>query len=132
MTTCADAHPGATLFATCPRTGHIFSVLTARRIGTHSREILRPKGSSRIWSCLATPTEDRCKVLGRALALPSGSGGYVEGWYEGDAEKGGQANAPLYVSRGIGTVFLPIRLGSTPEIAVFDWMGRAPESILGR
>ncbi len=60
------------------------------------------------------------KILGRAPAIPRGSGSYVEGWYQGAAEAGGQARAPLYVSRGIGTTFLPVRLGSTPEIAVFD------------
>ena len=64
------------------------------------------------------------KVLGRAWALPSGSGPYVEGWYEDDGAPGDQRNAPLYVSRGIGTTFVPIRRGSTPEIAVFDWVGQ--------
>jgi predicted MPP superfamily phosphohydrolase len=44
---------------------------------------------------------------------PSGSGGYVRGWY--------RASTPsLYVSRGIGTSVVPIRIGSRPEVAVFD------------
>jgi predicted MPP superfamily phosphohydrolase len=38
---------------------------------------------------------------------------YVAGWFE---KPGGQ----LYVNRGIGTVFVPIRLGAPPEITVFE------------
>jgi len=52
--------------------------------------------------------------FGFALVLPAGSGRYVSGWY-------GDAPLPLYVSRGLGTTILPIRLGSPPEVAVFDW-----------
>lgn len=52
--------------------------------------------------------------FGVALKLPHGSGGYVAGWYRGDG-------VPLYVSRGIGTSLVPIRIGATPELAQFDW-----------
>lgn len=45
---------------------------------------------------------------------PPGSGRYVSGWYRDEG-------APLYVSRGLGTSLVPVRLGSVPEIAVFDW-----------
>jgi predicted MPP superfamily phosphohydrolase len=38
----------------------------------------------------------------------------VSGWYR-DAER-----VPMYVSRGIGTSVVPIRLGAVPEIAAFD------------
>jgi predicted MPP superfamily phosphohydrolase len=38
---------------------------------------------------------------------------YVAGWFE---KPGGQ----LYVNRGIGTVFVPIRLGAPPEITLFE------------
>jgi hypothetical protein len=38
---------------------------------------------------------------------------YVRGWFE---KPGGQ----LYVNRGIGTIFVPIRFGSPPEITVFE------------
>jgi hypothetical protein len=38
---------------------------------------------------------------------------YVRGWFE---KPGGQ----LYVNRGIGTIFVPIRFGAPPEIAVFE------------
>jgi predicted MPP superfamily phosphohydrolase len=44
---------------------------------------------------------------------PLGSADYVRGWY--------RASTPnLYVSRGIGTSVVPIRIGSRPEVAVFD------------
>lgn len=50
---------------------------------------------------------------GWAPLLPPGSGRYARGWYR---DGGGP---PLYVSRGIGTSVLPVRLGSVPEVAVF-------------
>jgi predicted MPP superfamily phosphohydrolase len=43
--------------------------------------------------------------------LPAGSGRYLEGWY---AERGSR----MYVSRGIGTTFLPIRFLCLPELAI--------------
>jgi predicted MPP superfamily phosphohydrolase len=45
--------------------------------------------------------------------LPPGSGPFVAGQYE-------TAACPLYVSRGLGTSVLPLRLFARPEIAVFD------------
>jgi hypothetical protein len=38
---------------------------------------------------------------------------YVRGWFE---KPGGQ----LYVNRGIGTIFVPIRFGAPPEITIFQ------------
>ncbi len=55
------------------------------------------------------------QVLGYAPVRPRGSGRYVEGWYR-DREP------HLYVSPGLGTVVVPVRLGAPPEIAVFDWV----------
>ena len=43
---------------------------------------------------------------------PSGSGRFVAGWYR-------DTLAPLYVTRGIGTVLVPARLFCPPEMAVF-------------
>lgn len=43
---------------------------------------------------------------------PSGSGRFVAGWYRDTV-------APLYVSRGIGTVLVDARLFCPPEMAVF-------------
>ncbi len=55
------------------------------------------------------------QLLGVAPVRPRGSGRYVQGWYR-DREP------HLYVSPGLGTVLVPVRLGAPPEIAVFDWM----------
>jgi len=52
--------------------------------------------------------------FGIPMVLPEASGGYVAGWYR-------DGGTPMYVSRGIGTSLLPIRIGSTPEVARFDW-----------
>ena len=43
---------------------------------------------------------------------PVGSGRFVAGWYRDTV-------APLYVSRGIGTVLVPARLFCPPELPVF-------------
>lgn len=53
-------------------------------------------------------------IGGWAPLRPPGSGAYVSGWYRG---KG----LDLYVSRGLGTSMIPVRLGSVPEIAFFEW-----------
>ena len=52
--------------------------------------------------------------FGVAVKLPHGSGGYVSGWYRDEG-------VPLYVSRGIGTSLVPVRIGATPEVPHFDW-----------
>lgn len=48
----------------------------------------------------------------RPFWLPRGSGRFLEGWYQ---ERGSR----MYVSRGIGWSFLPIRLNCLPEIPIF-------------
>ena len=53
--------------------------------------------------------------FGVATILPPGCGRYVSGWYR---DAGGP---PLYVSRGVGTSLLPIRIGATPELVRIDW-----------
>jgi predicted MPP superfamily phosphohydrolase len=52
--------------------------------------------------------------FGFAPILPRGSGGYVSGWYR---EAG---RLPLYVARGVGTIIIRARLGSPPEISLFE------------
>ena len=47
------------------------------------------------------------------LWLPPGTEGFVAGWYS-------SGNSRLYVSRGVGTSVLPLRLWCRPEIAVVD------------
>jgi hypothetical protein len=44
--------------------------------------------------------------------LPRGSGRYVDGWYRDGLPH-------LYVSRGVGTSVVPVRIGARPEVAVF-------------
>jgi uncharacterized protein len=52
------------------------------------------------------------RVFGFAPYTPNGSGRYVDGWY--------REASPMYVSRGIGTVGLPVRFHCRPEVAFFD------------
>ena len=52
------------------------------------------------------------RLPGFTPVLPVGSGRFVAGWYR-------DTLAPLYVSRGIGTVFVPARLFCPPELPVF-------------
>jgi predicted MPP superfamily phosphohydrolase len=54
--------------------------------------------------------------LVRGMAAPSG-----EGYTGGEVREGG---GYMYVSRGVGTTGLPIRLRSPPEIAVLTLRGR--------
>ena len=44
--------------------------------------------------------------------VPTGSGRFVAGWYRDTV-------APLYVTRGIGTVTVPARLFCPPELTLF-------------
>lgn len=53
--------------------------------------------------------------LGIPLVRPTASGRYVSGWYRDPGLP------PLYVSRGIGTSMIPVRIGSTPELVQIDW-----------
>lgn len=52
--------------------------------------------------------------FGVATVLPPGCGRYVAGWYR-------DAGPPMYVSRGIGTSLVPVRIGATPELVWLDW-----------
>ncbi len=54
--------------------------------------------------------------FGIATHVPPGSGRYVAGWYR-------DGGPPMYVSRGIGTSLLPIRIGATPELVHLEWCG---------
>lgn len=71
-------------------------------------------GAARITLMLSGHTHGgQVNLLGWAPVVPGGSGRYLRGWYR---DPGGP---PLYVSRGVGTSVLPVRLGATPEVAVF-------------
>lgn len=51
--------------------------------------------------------------FGSPIETPPGSGAYNSGWYETKYGK-------LYVSRGIGTTEVPMRIGAKPELPVFE------------
>ena len=53
-------------------------------------------------------------LLGYIPFVPSGSGRYLKGWYK-------EIDPPLYVSKGVGTTVLPLRLGARAEIAIFNF-----------
>lgn len=73
-----------------------------------------PADAGRITMMLSGHTHGgQVNVLGWTPVLPRGSGRYVRGWFR---DPGG---VPLYVSRGIGTSVVPVRLGAPPEVAVF-------------
>lgn len=57
-------------------------------------------------------------IGGWAPVTPPGSGDYVSGWYRADGPT-------LFVSRGVGTSVIPIRLGCPPELAIIDWYPEA-------
>lgn len=50
--------------------------------------------------------------FGIPLYTPRGSGNYVKGWYKNKTSE-------MYVSKGIGTTILPIRLGARAEATIF-------------
>jgi len=51
-------------------------------------------------------------LFGYVPYTPRGSGRYVKGWYK-------DRHPHLYVSKGIGTVSIPLRFGARPELTVF-------------
>jgi uncharacterized protein len=53
------------------------------------------------------------RVPGLPVWLPGGSGSYDRGWFEKQGSR-------LYVSRGVGTTILPIRLLCRPELVILD------------
>lgn len=65
--------------------------------------------------CLSGHTHaGQITLFGFALWTPRGSGHYKRGLYETSA-------CSLYVSRGVGTSLVGMRLGARPEVAVFDF-----------
>ena len=65
--------------------------------------------------CLSGHTHaGQITLFGFALWTPRGSGHYKRGLYETSA-------CSLYVSRGVGTSLVSMRLGARPEVAVFDF-----------
>jgi predicted MPP superfamily phosphohydrolase len=70
--------------------------------------------STRFDLCLSGHTHGgQVSVFGWAPMRPVGSGRFTAGFYD-------VVGCPLYVSRGLGTSVMPIRLGARPELVVFD------------
>lgn len=57
-------------------------------------------------------------LFGWNPVLPQGCGGYNRGWYPANDQIAG----PLFVSRGIGNSMVNLRMGSVPEVAVFEFL----------
>ncbi len=51
-------------------------------------------------------------ILGKAFFKPVGSGDFLRGWYR-------VLDSKIFVSKGIGTRYLPLRLGSRAEATIF-------------
>ncbi len=124
---------------------HIIGVdfQTLRRLGSHGEGLVRTylggveplviPATANILLSHNPNTFDRAAELGIDLSLAGHTHGgqvtlefvspdisparlvtpYVRGWFE-------KRGAQLYVNRGIGTIGVPIRLGSPPEITVFE------------
>lgn len=67
-----------------------------------------------LWMAAGHTHGGQVRLPGWVPVLPARSRGYVSGWFR-------DRRPWLYVSRGIGTSRLPVRLFAPPEIAVFDW-----------
>jgi predicted MPP superfamily phosphohydrolase len=80
------------------------------------RDRIPRRVAGRIRAMIAGHTHGGQIAIGRwAPFRPPGSGRYVSGWYRDGA-------VDLFVSRGLGTSVVPVRLGATPELAVVDWV----------
>lgn len=103
-----------------PRPNHLLLVhcpayrdqLAARMEG--DRYVTGGKSFTLPWVLSGHTHGGQVTLFGFPPVLPTGSGGYCSGWY-------GERPPRLYVSRGIGTSTVPVRLMATPEIACFRW-----------
>ncbi|MDX1660870.1 MAG: hypothetical protein R3326_03680 [Gemmatimonadota bacterium] len=66
------------------------------------------------WMVAGHTHAGQIRLPGWAPVLPEESETYVAGWYR-------DRRPWLYVSRGLGTSRLPLRLFAPPEIALFEW-----------
>jgi predicted MPP superfamily phosphohydrolase len=81
---------------------------------THAPGLLDrlPAGAPRLALSLSGHTHGgQIRVAGRALYLPPDSGRFVDGRYD-------TRHGPAYVSRGVGTSLVPIRLDCRPELPI--------------
>jgi hypothetical protein len=82
------------------------------------RDLIRAGGGSVDLMLSGHTHGGQVQIFGCAPRVPRGSGRYREGWYE-------DAGPVMYVSRGVGTSVLPVRLGARPEVSFFESTDRA-------
>jgi hypothetical protein len=86
---------------------------TPRIVLSHSPDIVLEASTRGIDAVIAGHTHGgQVRLPFYTPYTPTGSGRFVSGWYR-------DTLAPLYVTRGIGTVLVPARLFCRPELAVF-------------
>ncbi len=79
------------------------------------QDVRKQLPSRRLTLCLSGHTHGgQVALWGWAPWKPPGSGRFTAGFYE-------VPGCRLYVSRGVGTSVIPIRLGARPEIAMFEF-----------
>jgi uncharacterized protein len=80
----------------------------------HRDIINKQKGRLHIDLILSGHTHGgQINILGFVPFKPIGSGRYLKGWYRDSEPK-------MYISKGVGTSILPIRLGARAEMVVMD------------
>lgn len=80
----------------------------------HRDIITKQKGNLNIDVVLSGHTHGgQITFLGFVPFKPQGSGRYLKGWYE-------ESEPKMYISKGIGTSILPIRLGARAEMVEID------------
>lgn len=90
------------------------AILIEHSPGFFGKPVEQPDTESPFLLSLAGHTHGgQIALFGHPIALPPGSGAYNRGWYM-------TRHGRLYVSRGIGTSEVPVRIGTQPEIAVFE------------
>ncbi len=79
----------------------------------HFDSIIQEKNNMHIDLVLSGHTHGgQINIFGIVPFKPRGSGKYLKGWYESSETK-------LYVSKGIGTSILPVRIGARAEVSMF-------------
>lgn len=92
---------------------------------SHNPGMLGRLGAARRSVILAGHTHGgQVNFPGRYL-FTRGGFNYLRGWYE-------RNNARLYVNRGIGLVYVPVRLGARPEVTLFEMVGVGPNEAEGQ
>ncbi|MBF0285491.1 MAG: metallophosphoesterase [Magnetococcales bacterium] len=84
-----------------------------------SQGVFSPEGTGRpppdrLWMLSGHTHGGQIAPFGLHLDPVTRNKPYVAGWYR-------ENGPPLFISRGVGSTVLPIRIGARPEVAVFQW-----------